>query len=109
MRKFQDFSAIQILREINFWKCRSSKNDHFAIFEDLNFDFDDFSINFLGLKFAQQNQNLEPVKSQKWQFLNYRTLQNSSKIKVAEKLPNSHTVCKGLSRFGPLYDKKRKY
>ena len=30
--KFQEFSAIQILREINFGESKSSKNDVFAIF-----------------------------------------------------------------------------
>ena len=30
--KFQDFTVIQILREINFAKCRSSKLAVFAIF-----------------------------------------------------------------------------
>ena len=32
MWKFQDFSATQILREINFVESRSSKTAHFAIF-----------------------------------------------------------------------------
>ena len=34
--KFQDFSVIQILREINFGQSRSSKTAVFAIFEPLN-------------------------------------------------------------------------
>ena len=35
--KFQDFSVIQILREINFRESRSSKITGFAIFGALNF------------------------------------------------------------------------
>ena len=34
---FQDFSVIQIFREINFGESRSSKTAIFAIFEGLNF------------------------------------------------------------------------
>ena len=35
--KFQDFSYIQILREINFRECKSSLTTGFAIFWALNF------------------------------------------------------------------------
>ena len=28
--KYQNFSATQILREINLWECRSSKSSHYA-------------------------------------------------------------------------------
>ena len=43
--KNQDFSVIQILREINFGECESSKTDVFAIFEALNFvDLQNFSL-----------------------------------------------------------------
>ena len=45
VRKFQDFSVIQILREINFEECRSSKTAFFAISGALNFvDLVDFSL-----------------------------------------------------------------
>ena len=35
--KFREFSIIQILSEINFGECRSSKNAIFAILGALNF------------------------------------------------------------------------
>ena len=35
--KFQDFSVIQILREISFGKCRRAKTAVFAIFGAKNF------------------------------------------------------------------------
>ena len=35
--KFQDFSVTQILREINFGECRTSKTAFFAILRALNF------------------------------------------------------------------------
>ena len=38
MWKLQDFSAIQILREINFGVFRSSKSAIFAFLEALNFE-----------------------------------------------------------------------
>ena len=45
MRKFQDFSVIQILHEINFGGCRSPKSAVFAIFWALNLvDLVNFSI-----------------------------------------------------------------
>ena len=45
MRKFQDFSVTQILREINFGEFRSSKNAIFAIFGTPNFiDLVNFSL-----------------------------------------------------------------
>ena len=37
MWKFREFSIIQILSEINFGECRSSKNAIFAILGALNF------------------------------------------------------------------------
>ena len=37
MEKFQDFSVIQILREINFGESRSPKTAVFVIFGALNF------------------------------------------------------------------------
>ena len=45
MLKFQDFSVIQILREINLRESRSSKTSVFAILGALNFvDFVIFSL-----------------------------------------------------------------
>ena len=37
VKKFEDFSVIQILREFNFGKCRISETAVFAIFGALNF------------------------------------------------------------------------
>ena len=42
MWKFQDFSATQILREINFAHFRVSKTVIFAVFEAMNIDFCQF-------------------------------------------------------------------
>ena len=44
--KFPDFSVTQILREMNFWGCRSAKNAISTHLEDLNFDFHEI-LNFL--------------------------------------------------------------
>ena len=45
MRKFEDFTVIQILREINFGEPQSSKTAVFAIFGALNFaDLVNFSL-----------------------------------------------------------------
>ena len=40
--KFQDFSVIQILREINFDDSRSSKSAFLTNLEALDFDYNDF-------------------------------------------------------------------
>ena len=42
MRKFQDFSIIQILREINLWDSSSAKSAHFTHSEALNCDLYEF-------------------------------------------------------------------
>ena len=52
--RIQDFSVIQILREINF-EYRSFKNDIFSILETLNFDF---SVNFR-LRKTQKFMNIK--------------------------------------------------
>jgi len=69
MREFQRFLATQILRKIKCWDSRSSTNCHFDLFEAKNLDIVGFFFIFRGLKFAQK-QNSEPLKVQKWQFLN---------------------------------------
>jgi len=64
---FQDFSVTQILREINFEKCRSSKTAYFAILGALNFvDL----CHFQPAKSAKihENQNSKPLIVLKWQF-----------------------------------------
>ena len=48
----QKFPYIQILREINFRESRSSKTAILTLFEDLNFDFEDFFI-FWGMKLTK--------------------------------------------------------
>ena len=60
MWKFQDFSVIQILREINFGESRSSKNAVFAIFRGSEFSY--FG-NFWLSKSEKinENQNSEPL------------------------------------------------
>ena len=50
MWKFQDFSATQILREINFLSCSSSKMAIFAVFELLNFEFGKFQTSEIAKK-----------------------------------------------------------
>ena len=71
--KFQNLSAIQNLREINFWNCKSPKNCHFDIFVTLKFDFVDVLRCFRAE--IDQKQNSEPLKLQKRQFLNHFNLQ----------------------------------
>ena len=69
MRKFQDFSVIRILREINIGKTRSSKTAVFAIFVSLNFaNLENFSLQevqeFVRIK-------IKPLKALKWQILHF--------------------------------------
>ena len=52
--KIHNYSVIQILHEINFRECRSSKTTFFAIIGALNFVI---LVNFS----LHKNQNLEPV------------------------------------------------
>ena len=42
MLRFQNFSAAQVFREINFGDSRSAKSAIFTDLEALNFDFDEF-------------------------------------------------------------------
>ena len=59
MWKFQDFSGIQILREINFWDSRSAKSAIFTHLKALNFGFYEF-LHFLKSEIYQINKNQKP-------------------------------------------------
>ena len=71
MCKFQDFSVIQILCEINFGESRSSKTAVFDIFGALN-KFYQFG-KFQPSKSAKihKRQNSEPLNVLKWQILHF--------------------------------------
>jgi len=68
--KFQDFSVIHILREINFGEFGSSKKAIFAIFWALNFVA---LVNFSLQKVAKihENQNSKPLNVLKYQILHF--------------------------------------
>ena len=69
--KFQDFSVIQILREINFGNIRSSKTAVFVIFGALNYvDMGNFSLQKVQ-KLKKKNQNSVPVNVLQWQIVNF--------------------------------------
>ena len=70
MWKFQDFSVIQILREINFGKPRSSETAIFTIFRALEFG----KLVNLCLQKVQKmhkNQISESLDVVNWQFLHF--------------------------------------
>ena len=90
--KFQHFSVTQILREINFWGPRSSKNATFCNFRILNF----VHLVFQPSKSVQihKNQNsarLNMLKCQ-WNWFNV-------KMYDRKKTLNFHTVSKSLAQF----------
>ena len=60
MWKFQDFSVIQILREIDFKESRSSKTAVFAI-----------SVDFVNVTKNAESQDLEPLNVLKCQILQF--------------------------------------
>ena len=76
--KFQDFSIIQILCEINFVDSRSTKTDIFAILGAVNFVKPSKS------EKIHKNQNSEPLNVLKWQFFGPQTSPTliSRKIRV---------------------------
>ena len=68
--KLQDFSKIQILREINFGESRSSKIAIFAIFGTAKF------VNLINFNLSKsiknlKNQNSEPLNVLIWQLLHF--------------------------------------
>ena len=74
MLQFQNFSALQILREINFGDSRSAKYAILTHLEALKFDFNEFShllkaetyqINKLGASKNGKTAVLEPLNSPK--------------------------------------------
>ena len=69
MWKFQDNSTIQILCKINYGHFEPTKAAILTILETLKIDFGTFQ----PYKMAKihQNQNSEPPKCQKWQFLDF--------------------------------------
>ena len=75
MRKFQDFSVIQILREINFGESRSSKPTYSFILGTMNFtDLVNFSL-----------QKVQKFIMLKWHFLDLKkspTLISRKKLAV---------------------------
>ena len=87
-----DFSAIQILPEINFAHFRVSKTVIFAVFDALNFNFGKFQPPkkmhyFIKPKFrASKNVKMALFK----QFKSLKMI--SHKIRVAVKYLNFHTV-----------------
>ena len=70
MCKFKDFSATQILREINFGHFEAQKNYHFDHLAALNFEF---LRNFDIFKhvFFSKNQDSKPAKLLKPQILTF--------------------------------------
>ena len=74
MRKFQDFSVIRILREINFEESRSSETVIFCDFRGSEFCW---LGKFQSWKSAKihENQNSEPPNVSKWQISNYKNPQ----------------------------------
>ena len=72
--KFQNFSATQILREINFEVLRSSKIAIFAISEALEFHF----CKFQPTKSEKMHRikNSEPLNGLKWLILHFKKPQN---------------------------------
>ena len=58
VRKFQDFSAIPILREINFGQCRSSKTAIFAILQFLILLFNWVKLSLQKVQKIHEIQNL---------------------------------------------------
>ena len=67
--EFQDFSVIQILREINFGESRSSKTANFCNFRDCGFFY--FG-KFQSSKLQKlENQNSEPLNMLKLQILHF--------------------------------------
>ena len=74
MWKFQDFSVIEILREINFGEYKSSKTAYLAIMETLNFgNFVNFSLQKRAK--IHPSQNSEPLIVFKWQCLDLKNHQ----------------------------------
>ena len=68
MWKFQDFAAIQILREVKIGEFRSSKTAIFAILGALKFvNLVDFSLQ--KVQAIIRNQILKPLNMLKWQIL----------------------------------------
>ena len=92
--KFLSFSVIQILREINFWKFRSSKNWHFDIFEALKLDFDDF-LQLLKAGILPKNKIQSPWTTKTAVFdLPACSKLISRKIWMVKKFWNSHSAVK---------------
>ena len=75
MWKFQDFSVIQILREIKIGESRNPKTTVIAIFEALDFVS---LVNFSLQKVLTNHkyQNSEPLNVFKWQILHFKNLEN---------------------------------
>ena len=74
VRKFEDLSVTQILREINFGEYRSSKTAVFAILGALNLvDLVNFSLQ--KVKNAEKPK-IKASKCAKWQFLHFKNPQN---------------------------------
>ena len=78
--KFHDFSVTQILREINFWESRRSKNVVFAIYRVLNF------VNLVNCSLSKSAkihkiQNSEPPNVLKWQILHFQNPLNWFHVK----------------------------
>ena len=67
MGKYHDFSATQILREINYGVCRSVKSAISTHFEALNLDIFEV-LHFLKVEIFANKQDSEPLKWQKLQF-----------------------------------------
>ena len=67
MWKFQDFSVIQILREINFGESRSYQTAVFALFWIPNFDFHEF-LHFLDAEIYQINIIQSPTNGKNSSF-----------------------------------------
>ena len=66
--------VFQILREINFRNSRSSKTAIFAIFDALNFDFDEFLLFFMAANYPKIKFRVPKIV--KWQFLGLQNDQN---------------------------------
>ena len=102
MWKIQNFSVIQILREINLRGSRSSKNAIFAIFGALNF----VNLVNISLKKCKISYKSKVRASQCGQMADFETPDLPTLISrknwVTEKLCNFHTVHKYIF-FSILY------
>ena len=97
MWKFQDFSATQILREINFGYLKPQRTAILTIPAAVNFEFLGI-LAFSTVKFPK-SQNSKLPKLVKWQLLTYWNQPRliSRKIRGAGKLLNLSTVPKVMS------------